>query len=204
MRNILDTDTYWDERYVKGNAIYDTESINPAFENLLKQNDLIKPGKLFVAGCRKGNDAVLAAKYGYEVTAADSSTRAIESAKILAAKNCVNVKFVAKDLFLIEESFTDKFDYVYEFATYNGINPERRKEYLEIISSLLKPGGKLIAILFPMNNKEGEEPFYVSPKDFYKEASGLFKLELSTKTLNSAEPVRGKKIIQIYIKPDKL
>ena len=201
MFTILDKASYWDEKYLNNQITWDLKGHNPVFEEIIKKAEFILPGKILITGCGKGYDAVLAAKYGFEVTAIDFSPRAIEFACELAKKKEVKVNFIAKDIFLLEDDYFQKFDYVYEYVTYCAINPDRRKEYLSKISTLIKPSGKLIAHLFPIDDRVGGPPFSLNATDFYKMASEYFKLVLSTKKINSIKPRAGKEILQIYLKP---
>ncbi len=200
MFTILDKASYWDDKYINNKITWDLKGCNPVFEDIIKKTEFIFPGKILITGCGKGYDAVLAAKYGFDVTAVDFSVHAIEFAGELAKKEGVEVKFVAKDIFLLQEEYYEQFDYIYEYVTYCAINPERRKEYLQKLSKLIKPSGKLIAHLFPTDNREGGPPFSINIVDFYKAASEFFSLALSTKKINSIKPRAGREALQIYLK----
>ena len=203
MFSILDTPTYWDELYLNKATGWDLKKPNPVWEELLNKKEFIKPGKLLVTGCGYGHDAILAAKNGYEVTAIDFSKYAISCAKESAENNSAEVNFIADNLFTLGEEYFEKFDVVYEYTTYCAINPERRKEYLTKICSFIKPGGKLIAILFPIDGREGGPPFNIDISIFYEQAKNYIKLEFFTKQINSVKPRRGKEILQVYRKPIK-
>jgi len=206
----VDKPAYWEERYKTNQTNWDTKSINPVFAELLDNLKIVKPGKMLVAGCGKGYDAVLAAEKGYEVTAVDFSSTAIDYAKQLAVQKGVNIEFLIEDIFTLNEDYTESFDVVYEYATYCAINPERRKEFSKKISSLIKKDGRLIAILFPVDKRDGGlprqafsvtgPPFSVDIQEFYKNFSEYLHLELSTKQINSIKPRKGKEILQIYFK----
>ncbi len=201
MFKALDTAAYWDEKYLNNEANWDLKSANPVFEDLIKQSEFVAPGKLLIAGCGRGYDAVMAAKYGYDVTAVDFSVSAVEFGKNLANNEAVNVNFLTEDIFLLDEEYFEQYDYVYEYVTYCAINPERREEYIKKISSLLKPSGKLIAFLFPTDIRHDGPPFGIDIKEFYRIASKYFKLEISTKKIKSIKPRAGREVLQIYIKP---
>ncbi len=201
MFTILDKASYWDEKYINNQITWDLKGYNPVFEDIIRNSEFVRPGKILITGCGKGYDAVLAAKYGFEVTAVDFSVHAIKFAGELAQKESVSINFIAKDIFLMEEEYFQQFDYIYEYVTYCAINPLRRKEYLSIISKLLKPSGKLIAHLFPTDEREGGPPFCINITEFYKIASEYLKLEISTKKINSIKPRAGREVLQIYLKP---
>jgi SAM-dependent methyltransferase len=200
MYDIVDKPAFWEEKYKSNQSYWDMKTANPVFTELLDSSDIIKPGKMLVTGCGKGYDAVLAAKKMFDVTAIDFSSVAIDYAKELAKKENVNINFLTEDIFNLNKKYFESFDVVYEYTTYCAINPERRKEFAEKISSLIKKDGKLVAVLFPVDNREGGPPFNIDVQEFYKNFSEHLYLELSTKQINSIKPRKNKEILQIYIK----
>ena len=145
----------------------------------------------------------LAAEKGYDVYAVDFSTEAIKSAKKLAENKNVKVNFIQEDIFKLEEFYKNYFDYVYDYVTYCAIDPVRRKEYSRVLAKFLKAGGKLVALLFPVEKREGGPPFAINTDEFYNIFSQHFKLEFSSKVINSIIPRKGREVLQIYIKKEK-
>jgi SAM-dependent methyltransferase len=195
--------------YITDSAGWDLKSPNPVFVELLRNKDLIKPGKLLITGCGKGYDAVAAAKAGFDVTAVDFSPVALEHARELAESELVRIKFVEEDIFTLGNEWLDAYDVVYEYTTYCAINPSRRKEFAQKISSFIKPGGKLLALIFPVDEREGdpaslshrEPPFRIDLTEFYRNFSEFLQLEFSSKRISSVKPRENKEVLQIYIKP---
>ena len=196
----VDKPAFWENKYKTDQANWDTKSYNPVFAELLDNYELIKTGKILIAGCGKGYDAIIAAQKKYKVTAIDFSSTAINYAKQLAIQSNVNIEFLNEDIFTLSDDYSESFDLVYEYTTYCAINPERRKEFARKISSLIKKGGRLIAVLFPIDKKEGGPPFSIDVQEFYKNFSEYLHLELSNRQINSIKPRKGKEILQIYIK----
>ena len=172
----------------------------PVFEDLLSAGKLIKPGKILISGCGKGYDAVLAAKKGYDVYAVDFAQEAIKLTRRMAEQENVKLNLIHEDVFNLERLYKNYFEYVYDYVTYCSVIPERRKEYAEKISALLKPGGKLIALLFPVEEREGGPPFAVNVSEFYDLFSDHLTLRFSSKKINSIKPRKGREVLQIYIK----
>jgi SAM-dependent methyltransferase len=162
----------------------------------------MRPGKILIAGCGKGYDAVLASKKGFDVYAADFSLEAIKLAKNLAEKEKVKVNLLHEDIFKLDSVYKNSFDYVYDYVTYCSVIPERRKEYAEKIAGLLKHGGKLITLLFPVENREGGPPYAVNVQEFYDLFSEHLQLKFSSKKINSIKPRRGREVLQIYLKKE--
>lgn len=194
--------SFWDNMYLNNQAAWDMKSSTPLFEDLLNAGRYLNPGKILIAGCGKGYDAVLAAKKGYDVYAVDFSSEAIKFARELAKKEEVKVSFIHEDIFKLDTVYRKYFDYVYDYVTYCAVDPARRPEYAEKISSLLKQGGKLIALLFPVEKREGGPPFAVDVQEFYDLFSRNLSLKFSSKKINSIKPRRGREVLQIYIKKE--
>lgn len=196
----IDFPEYWDERYHKNEANWDLKSANPVFVEILKSKSFIDPGKLLIPGCGKGFDAIEAAKSGFEVTALDFSSEAIKFGKNLAEKEKLNINFLTEDFFNLSGEYENYFDSIYEYTTYCAINPKRRGEFAEKIASLLKPGGKLLTILFPVEELADGPPYGIDPIETYKIFSNYLKLSFFTKNINSIKPRKNREVIQLYIK----
>jgi methyl halide transferase len=197
-----DSASFWDNMYLNNQAGWDMRSATPVFENLLDSGKFTHPGRILIAGCGKGYDAVLAAKKGYDVYAMDISGEAIRSAIELAEKENVRINFIHEDIFKLDSLYKNYFDYVYDYVTYCAIIPGRRAEYAEKISGFLKPGGKLIALLFPVERREGGPPFAVDVQEFYRLFSRYLFLKFSSKKINSIKPRKQREILQIYLKKE--
>jgi len=196
----LDYPAFWEEMYNTNRVNWDTKNPHPVFADLLDNSDFLTPGKMLITGCGKGFDAVMAAGKGFKVTAIDFSATAIGFAKQLAEENKADIHFLNEDIFLLDQKYNESFDYIYEYTTYCAINPERRNEFAVKISSLLKKGGRLISILFPVDEREGGPPFSVDVKEFYKNFSEYLQLEFSSRQINSIKPRKGREILQVYYK----
>ena len=108
--------------------------------------------------------------------------RLLEKSQLPSA---LNVKFESKDFFMLGQSENEKFDLIYDYTYVEGssfsdisssqvyprffvaIPPTRRVEWGQIMSRLAKPGGYLIALVFPMDPPQDYgPPFFVRPKHY--------------------------------------
>ena len=200
MNNTVDSPAFWDEKYRLGETEWDMKSATPAFVELLNSKKFIQPGKLLITGSGKGYDAIAAAKAGYDVTAVDFSFEAVFSSRKIAEQNAIKINFIVEDIFNLNQSFIETFDSVYDYTTYCAINPIRHEEYIKKITSLLKYGGKFVALLFPVEDRKDGPPFGIDPLEFYSIAKKYLKLEFSSRRINSIKPRKGREVLQIYIK----
>ncbi len=63
---------YWEQRYQEGRTGWDLGQPAPPFGHLLAQQDAPQPGKMAVLGAGRGENALLFADRGFEVTGFDN------------------------------------------------------------------------------------------------------------------------------------
>jgi len=149
-----DSAQYWEDIYLTDDAGWDLGGVTPVFESI---GDEIKPGKICILGCGRGYDAVMFAKKGFDVTAVDFAPSSIEALEELSKNENVKVTAIQKDIFTLPPTFKNKFDYIIEQTCFCAINPNRRNEYEQLIKKILKPGGKLIGLWFPLDKKTEDD-----------------------------------------------
>lgn len=154
----------WEEKYQTQGDRWDLGCPSPPFINLLAENNAPQPGKIAILGCGKGHDALLFAESGYEVTGFDFAPSAITEATNSAKAREIQAQFLQRDIFSLNPEFTDSFDYVLEHTCFCAIDPTLRPKYVEVVKSILRPGGKLIG-LFYTHNRQGGPPFGVKPQE---------------------------------------
>ncbi|AKK07205.1 Methyltransferase domain [Corynebacterium mustelae] len=103
-------------------------------------------GKLLDVGCGTGENAEFASVEGFAVTAIDLSYDAIQMCK--KRHEGSNVDYRQKNIFDINESWGEYFDVILDSAVYHTIPSGERSCYLEILSTYLHQGGRLLVITF--------------------------------------------------------
>jgi SAM-dependent methyltransferase len=191
--------SYWDERYLKDEADWDMRTPTPVFVDVLA-GGRCTPGSVLVLGCGKGHDAVLFARHGFMVTAVDFSDVALSHTKELAAASGVALSILRRDLFTLTPEFDDRFDYVVEYVTFCAIDPQRRPAFADVVCKVLKPGGRLIGLFFPIDGRAGGPPFSVNEKEITRLFARSCDLETSELPERSVKPRRGKEILMIWRK----
>lgn len=156
----------WDEFYAlrKHPANFITQN-ELADENLV---DFFEKGIPITSsiefGCGEGRNAIFMAKKGVSVTAIDSSTFAIENASKIAVKNDVNVDFRCQNIF--SSNINIKFDFAYDSGMLHHLPPHRRITYIELLKSVLKPGGYFGLVCFAWGENCADE---VDDWEFYQQ-----------------------------------
>lgn len=132
----------------------------PVFRRLADQEEF-ELGKMLVLCAGHGHDARMFARRGFEVTAVDFASEAVQKMHSLQDAN-TPLEILQLNLFELPSSLDGKFDYILEYTCFCAIDPKRRTEYVHRVSSLLKPGGVYIALAFPIGQHAGGPPYSVS------------------------------------------
>jgi SAM-dependent methyltransferase len=189
----------WDENYEQGTDGWDLGGPTPAFQRLLLSRKLV-PGRMIVLGAGRGYDAREFARHGFQVTAVDFASQAVEEMHRLASPEAP-MDILQHDIFTLPESFNDAFDYVLEYTCFCAIDPNRRAEYADLVTRLLKPNGIYIDLAFPLDGRQNGPPFAVSAKEVLDlfQARG-FKLISREKPSDSVKPRRGAEELFLFQK----
>lgn len=190
---------YWDVRYRTGSDSWDLGTPTPVFARLLKEKKF-RPGRLAVVGCGKGYDAVLFADAGFTVTGFDFSREALQKAKSVAAAAGVSVEFIQENILALPPRFVSAFDYVLEYVTYCAIDPGQRPLFASAVASILRPGGVLIALLFPLGEYHGGPPFEISIRATRELFARHLTLVSGEVPEDSVRPRKGREWLSIWKK----
>ena len=154
---------FWETIYRQGDAPWDLGQPAPPFRRLA-HDGAFPPGRMIVLGAGRGHDARLFARHNFQVTAVDFAREAIEAMHRLAEPDAPIVTIQA-DIFDLPHLFETPFDYVLEYACYCAIDPSRRETYADVVDDVLVPGGRYVALAFPIEEREGGPPFSVDPDE---------------------------------------
>ncbi len=194
---------FWEERYAKGDMPWDIGQVSPAFIKYLTEHQDINNKTIAVLGCGRGHDAFYFAQYEskkyknckFDVYGFDFSEIAIRFCNELKQKkNIKNISFYKVDIFKLLRSnqWKNYFDCIIEHTCLCAIDPNRQKEYIDLINHILKPGGKVIGLFFMKPKELGGPPFGSTPGDIKE----LFKDNNFTETeaLHPAECLHSSKL----------
>jgi cyclopropane fatty-acyl-phospholipid synthase-like methyltransferase len=180
--------SYWEQRYQEKTTRWDLGQAAPAFVSLLNSQETLTPGRTAVLGCGRGYDALLFAEHGFEVVGFDFAPSAIAEATSLVQAAGSTAKFLQRDIFDLATEFPQDFDYVVEHTCFCAIPLERRPEYVQLVRSLLRPKGELIALFFT-HNRSGGPPFGSTPTEIVQYFEADFEI-LSLESVANSVPSR--------------
>ncbi len=166
----------WNERYAKHNAPWDTGKPSSELQRILGEYDIPR-GRAIELGCGTGTNAVFLAREGFEVTAFDVSSLAIEEAEAKAVAAGVDATFLTADL-LDPPDLGEPFPFVFDRGVYHTVRRTALEGFLKTLSQVTAPGGMYLTLAGNANEvRPGEEgPPRVSAEDICRELSPLMEL----------------------------
>ncbi len=197
--NEVNHSQFWEDIYLENDTGWDLKGVTPFFDSI--SNELIQ-GKVCIVGCGRGYDAIMFAKKGFDVTAVDFAPTPISELNKLATQKSVTITTVQDDIFSLVEKFPDTFDYVIEQTCFCAIHPTRRTEYEKLVRSILKPGGKLVGLWFPLDKsqEEGGPPWGTTIDEVKSTFNSGWKIEKEEFPSQSVEPRKGREKLIIFKK----
>ena len=120
----------------------------PALLVELVESGKVAPCKAVDLGCGAGNYTIHFADRGFAMTGVDLSPRAIELARLNAAKRGVTCRFVTANALGDLSALGSGFDFAYDWELLHHLFPEYRGKYVENVSRLLNPGAKYLSVCF--------------------------------------------------------
>ncbi|BGP38587.1 hypothetical protein JCM10450v2_002536 [Rhodotorula kratochvilovae] len=171
----------WDQAWKASATPWDAGDAQPAFRELLDERweevgvpiDSLRDGKALVAGCGRGCDAAFIAAHGIETLGIDLSPTAVQVARdhLAAQPNAPqNITFEQADFFAFTLPDKQRFALAFDYTFFCALPPSWRAKWGARYGEVVRPGGLLICLAFPLDgDREGGPPYSVS-EDAYDAA----------------------------------
>lgn len=167
----MSTTEGWNQRYLDDDTPWDLQSPSPSLVAALDIGMLHGFERVLVPGCGRGHDAELLARRGHDVVGVDFAPDAIAAfrERIAHAEGAAELRLEARqaDVFALRDAEpAGRFDAVFEYTCFCAIDPDDRPRYVRTMSHLVRPGGRLLFLVFPTHREvEGGPPFAVTLED---------------------------------------
>ena len=187
----------WEKKYIDGDTGWDLGGPTPVFVDIAKD---LKAGNICILGCGHGYDAIMFSERGFSVTAVDFAPSPINYIIKKAAELSLHINTVQENIFSLTHDHDNQFDYVIEQTCFCAINPNNRKKYHNLVSRLLRPGGLMIGLCYPLDKKlnEGGPAFGVSENEIKKLFNNGWEILEERFPDNSVEAREGREKLIIF------
>jgi cyclopropane fatty-acyl-phospholipid synthase-like methyltransferase len=146
---------HWNARYEKNEIPWDTGQPSTELQRVFAEIP-IKPCRALEVGCGTGASSVWMARQGFDVTAFDLSSLAIERAQQRANEAGVSVRFLTVDVNRPAAELVGPFDFFFDRGCYHVVRREEVSAYLATIRKLTHPG--TIGLVLAGNAREPHNP----------------------------------------------
>lgn len=107
----------------------------------------LTPGRVLELGCGFGRNATYLAELGCDVFAVDFSAQAIQRARKRVRPVSGSAEFCCCSIFDAQVT-QEAYDLVYDSGCFHHLAPHRRKNYVDLVHTALKPGGSYGLVCF--------------------------------------------------------
>ncbi|MEO6304149.1 MAG: methyltransferase domain-containing protein [Bacteroidia bacterium] len=190
------TAKYWDDRYLKNDFGWDLGQVSPPLKEYFDQltnKDLF----ILIPGAGNAYEAEYLVNNGFtNVFVCDIAPIPLQN----LLERCPKIK--ASNL-LLEDFFElnhRQFDLIIEQTFFCAINRSLRKKYFTKAYELLKPGGKIVGLLFNDVLNEDKPPFGGTKEEYVNYFADLFIPKVYETAYNSVKPRAGRELFINFIK----
>jgi len=150
-----------------------------------------KNSSVFIPGCGNAYEAAFLVQMGFtNITLLDISS--VLTAELKKTFSDTQINIITADFF----EHSGQYDLILEQTFFCALHPSQRSAYVEKMNRLLKPGGRLVGVLF---NKEftGGPPFGGTKKEYEQLLGVHFSIKKMELCYNSIQPRRGSELFFI-------
>ena len=187
---------YWNDRYQHQQTGWDVGYVSTPLKEYIDQLSN-KDIAILIPGCGNSYEAAYLLQQGFNnITLIDISpllTQQLAEKFSTYPGNRLNI--ITGNFFALE----GQYDLILEQTFFCALDPSLRKAYVQKMHSLLKPGGKLVGVLFD-REFEGGPPFGGSQEEYKGLFAPLFNIQVLAPCYNSIKPRAGAEVFIIASK----
>lgn len=182
-------EAFWNHKYLSGETGWDIGQVSTPIKEYIDQlSD--KNLKILIPGGGNSYEAEYLFENGFNnVFVVDISSIPLknltERLPSFPKENLLHA-----DFFELE----DTFDLILEQTFFCALDPSLREAYTDKMHQLLKPGGKLVGLLFNIPLNDDKPPFGGNKDEYEKLFSEKFKIEKMETAYNSIPPRAGNEL----------
>lgn len=189
---------YWQKMYSKKleEIPWEIEKHPVELDFILKSN-FVNGKKVLDIACGSGNYSIYLAELGFDVTAIDISSKAIEIAKEKANTARVKINFVCGDF--LEHNFGEqKFNFIFDYSILHHVAPQDLEHYAKKESSLLEKNGILALVCYSDKDEYSQGKKSATGKFgnimYYRTKEQIENLYSDLRKLHYSQTILGKRL----------
>ncbi len=190
---------YWQERYKAHDIAWDMGEVSPPLKAYFDQMD-DKSLKILIPGCGNSYEAEYLVNNGFNnVTVIDIAEGPVQRLNsVLGETGRTKCQVIQADFFAHE----GQYDIVIEQTFFCAIDPNLRKQYVDHMYQLLKPGGKIVGVMFKTPFEKPGPPFGGTAAEYSSLFSEKFHVSKLEGCYNSHEKRIGNEVFVVFQKPE--
>jgi len=190
------TPEYWEQRWKESQTGWDIGYPSTPIKEYFEQVNN-KDIKILIPGCGNAWEGELLNSMGFtQVYMIDIAPTAVQHIKDRIPQ-LPEDRIILGDFFELEE----QFDIIVEQTFFCALNPEKRMDYAMKAHELLKPGGKLVGLLFDCHFGNPHPPFGGTKQEYLTYFEAMFDIEVMDRAYNSIKPRLGRELFVRLRKP---
>jgi ubiquinone/menaquinone biosynthesis C-methylase UbiE len=135
--------------YRLGFTPWDGHPLAQSLRTLVEGNDALPTGKALELGCGTGDCSIYLAEHGWQVTAVDYVTQALEKARAKARAENVVINFARADVTRLSSAgLGDNFGLIVDNGCLHNMSDPDRDTYVREVSAMAAPGAQLLIVAF--------------------------------------------------------
>lgn len=180
---------YWEDRYNNGSTGWDTGGPTKPLTSYIDQL-VDRQIHILIPGAGNAYEAEYLFKQGFKnVFVIDLAIQPLENLKKRVPDFPQN-NLIQGDFFKHEGAY----DLILEQTFFCAIGPELRKSYVQHVKRLLRPGGKLVGVLWSRPMNDNHPPYGGSMAEYEKLFNPFFKINTLAPCYNSIKPRAGNEV----------
>ncbi len=181
--------TFWDNRYQEQNMGWDIGHISPPIKAYIDQLE-DRSIHILIPGCGNAYEGQYLFEQGF------THTHLIDLSPTALANFAERVEGFPEAQLICEDFFQHEgqYDLIIEQTFFCAIHPSLRAAYAQQMHRLLKPGGKLVGLLFNDPLHDDRPPFGGTPLEYLGYFQPHFDTIYMKEAYNSIEPRMGREL----------
>jgi SAM-dependent methyltransferase len=187
---------YWEERYRAHDTGWDIGGISTPLK-AYADSLTVRDQKILIPGAGNGHEAIYLHQKGFkQVYVLDWSSSALNNI-LQRCPDFPKTHLICSDFFQHE----GQYDLILEQTFFCALTPKLRPNYATHMSTLLRPGGRLVGLLFDAPLNKDVPPFGGSKQEYLEYFRPYFAIDIFDMAYNSIPQRAGRELFINLIKP---